>query len=177
MPEPNVPATDYTALLTRLEGWLAKHRPAYLRALLPGAPVAELDAAQEAMGLFLPQGLRMLLAWHNGQKIETPSSLENSWKLMSVEQINPRKKELDAPSPGDGGWRHEWIPFLEDDSGSYLVLDTTQPEPAVRIFVTDQEGPLVACSLREWLEDFVDALDRGAYAEDPERGDLLRIQR
>jgi cell wall assembly regulator SMI1 len=174
------PVSEYTALLARLETWLAKHRPGYLRALLPGAAAAELDAAQAAIGMNLPPGLRVLLTWHNGQSPETPASFEESWKLLTAREISAEKKELDgdpAAAARQSAWRRTWIPFMEDDSGSYLVLDASLPEPAVRVFVPgEKNNPVVAASLLKWLDAFVGAVERGEYTEDPERGDFVRVK-
>ncbi len=63
-------------LLTRLEAWLKEHRPEYLAALLPGAKPAELKALQQALKMPLPNGLRDLLSWHNGQKLDYPERFE-----------------------------------------------------------------------------------------------------
>jgi cell wall assembly regulator SMI1 len=161
---------EYTALLSRLDAWFATHRPYFLRALHPGASVAELDTLQSELKLPLPVGLRTLLAWHNGQSDEYPGRFEENWRLMNTKAIAEAKNGLETESV-PGKWQAGWIPFLDDDSGDYLFLDTTRPEIPVRgYWQGSPEQPVIASSLTEWLEGFVDAVERGDYQEDPERG-------
>src|SRR5262249_7516964 len=162
-------------LLTRLEKWLASRRPRYREGLLPGASAAELDAFQSALGIPLPEALRALLSWHNGQSADFVGHLENNWDLMNLNQILQAKKDLDAGDRTQTGWQPTWIPFLDDDQGDYVCLDASQPEAPVREFWQGQtEPPVVAPSPAAWLEQFVTAVERGAYHEDPERGTFLR---
>jgi cell wall assembly regulator SMI1 len=161
---------DYTALLARLERWLADHRPRYLHALLPGASAAELDGLQSEIGRPLPAGLRTLLAWHNGQKEDFTGRFEQNWILLGTHGIAGAKKEL-----AEGGSHSDWIPFCDDDAGDFLCVDAGDPAEAVREYWLGRpEQPPVAPSLAAWLEEFVAALEHGAYHEDPERGTFLR---
>jgi cell wall assembly regulator SMI1 len=161
------------ALLGRLEQWLKEHRPRYAAALSPGATAAELDALQTALGVPLPDSLRTLLAWHNGQAGDFVGCFEASWRLLGKDRIAALRRELLANA--ENGWERPWIPFLEDDRDNCVFLDTGQPEAPVRAYwqVTKQR-PVLAPSLAAWLKDFVEAVIRGEYTQDPERGDFLR---
>jgi cell wall assembly regulator SMI1 len=168
------PRTEIDTVLVRLEHWLAAHRRGYHQGLLPGASDDELDRAQAALGIPLPDDLRTLLRWHNGQGSEVNGHLENNWDLMSAGQIVTAKGELDAGDPTQTGWQRAWIPFLQDDADDYLVLDTSQPGAPVREFWQGKtEHPVVAPSLSAWLAQFVTAVENGEYHEDPERGTFL----
>ena len=165
---------DYTGLLARLDRWLADHRPRYLHDLQPGANAAELDALQKELGIPLPAGLRTLLHWHNGQRGNSVGSLENRWRMMSAADIGRAKKELDARA-ATTGWQKSWLPFLDDNGGDYLSLDTSQSGLPVREFwLGKPDTPVAAPSLAAWLESFISAAERGEYVEDPERGDFIR---
>jgi cell wall assembly regulator SMI1 len=165
-------------LLARLERWLAAHRPHLLQNLRPGANEVELHTLQARLGRELPAELRALLAWHNGQNEEFAGRFEEDWLLMGTEEIAAAREELDQGAVGNGegnGWRPEWIPFLDDDAGNYLFLDTSQPRPPVRAYWLElDKQPQAAASLTAWLEDFVNAVEAGQYDEDPERGTFLR---
>ncbi|HEY7158217.1 MAG TPA: SMI1/KNR4 family protein, partial [Gemmataceae bacterium] len=171
-PPPRAPAS-VKELLSRVDKWLSAHRSRFQRALLPGANAADCDALAAALGKPLPEELRIWLTWHNGQNAEVPGAFEQSWNLMSAEQIAEAKKELDAES--DEGWQKAWVPFLDDDNGNYLCLDLDSPGCPVRACWRGRsDHPLAAPSLSAWLADFVAALERGAYSEDSERGALMR---
>lgn len=180
---PAVPATlakpaasasaDMTDLLARLDKWIAAHRPRFQQALQPGASAADCDGLAAALGQPLPEELRMLLQWHNGQNAEVPGAFEENWHLMSAKEIMESKKELDS-SPHEG-WQASWVPFLDDDNGNYLCLDGHAPgNPVRQCWRGRADHPTAAPSLSAWLADFVGALESGAYVEDPERGSLMR---
>ena len=164
-------ADQITVLLARLDQWLNSERERFQQALLPGATAADCDALAAEMGRPLPEELRALLMWHNGQNPDVPGAFEQNWILMSTEEIADAKKELDD-HPHEG-WRKNWLPFLDDDNGDYRCLDLDSPGcPVLECWRGRADHPVVAPSLSAWLESFVTALERGAYAEDPERGTL-----
>ncbi len=162
-----------TALLPRLDHWMQAHRARYRHGLLPGASAADLDSLQSALGRPVPEDLRTWLGWHNGQSPEVFGGLEEDWHPMSTAEIAEAKKELDAEA--HDGWHKEWIPFLDDDNGNFLILDPTQPGTPVRACWRGKaEHAVVAPSLAAWVERFVSGLEQGAYHEDAERGGLHR---
>jgi cell wall assembly regulator SMI1 len=172
------PADRLMELLGRLEKWLAAHRPRLLKNLRPGANEAELHALQARLGRELPAELRTLLTWRNGQGEEFAGRFEEDWLLMGTNEIVTAREELDKEAAGNGagnGWKPEWVPFMDDDAGNYLFLDTSRHEPPVRAYWLDQDQqPQVAASLTAWAETFVKAVEAGEYEEDPERGTFLR---
>jgi cell wall assembly regulator SMI1 len=172
---PGQQSESVPALLNRLETWLRSHRPRYVQGLLPGANAEELASLRAGLGGTLPEELRALLAWHNGQSGDLVGAFEDCWELMSATQIIAAKQDLDARGGGPGAWKPAWIPFLDDDAGSYLVLEPSQAGMPVREYRPDStEAAVVAPSLIAWLRDFVAAVERGEYVEDTERGDFLR---
>jgi len=161
-------------LLARLERWLSQRRPRYHEGLLRGASHAELEALAADLGLPLPPDLKALLAWHNGQSEDFVGRFEQSWALMGAERIRDAKRELDADAKRTG-WQRTWVPFLDDDAGDYLCLDTSQPGSPVREFWQGRtEHAVIASSLTAWLEGFVAVVERGGYVQDPERGTFVR---
>jgi cell wall assembly regulator SMI1 len=172
-PAPAAAETSVHSLLARVDRWLAAHRDRFHRGLLPGAGEADLAALKAALGGTVPNELAELLHWHGGQSADVPGAFESSWNLMSAAEIASAKKKLDAAPPA--GWRSGWVPFMDDDGGSYLVLDTTQPgHPVKACWQGKPEHDTVAPSLAAWLQDFVTSLEAGKYHEDPERGSFHR---
>jgi cell wall assembly regulator SMI1 len=156
-------------LLDRLERWLKKHRRRFVKGLNPGATPEEL----KALGDKAPPELRELLAWRNGQDSGFVGKFEQDWLLMSCEQIVEAKRYLEEDAAL--GWKKEWVPFLDDDQGDYVCLDTAKsPAPVREFWMGQPELPPVASALAEWLEKIVTALEAGEYEEDPERGTFYR---
>jgi cell wall assembly regulator SMI1 len=165
--------THLTTLLSRVDHWLMEHRRRFHHALLPGATAAECDSLATLLGQPLPEELRSWLSWHNGQSADIPGAFEQNWVLMSAKDIAETKKELDGEA--HEGWQRAWVPFLDDEKGNYLCLDIHSPGCPVReCWQGRAEHGVVSPSLAAWVEDFVIALERGAYVEDPERGALVR---
>jgi len=167
-------AVGIPQLLERLERWLLKRRPRYLSGLNPPATAVQLKDLAGKVGQPVPEELQELLRWHNGQAPGFIGAFEQNWLLMSCRNIADAKKSLDADAD-QTGWRKESIPFLDDDAGDCLYLDTTAREVPVRAFcLGNAEHAVVAPSLAAWLEDFVTHVERDRYVEDPERGTFLR---
>jgi cell wall assembly regulator SMI1 len=167
---PTASAGDLPDILKRLDAWFAQHRQRFHAGLRPGASAAECGALGDCLGHPLPAALHALLSWHNGQDAEVFGGFEESWRLMSADQIATAKVDLDAA--GDPVWQTTWIPFLENDRGDCLCLDATG---AVRAFWGGQpEAKVEAASLGEWFARFVGDVEAGRYFEDPERGSFMR---
>jgi cell wall assembly regulator SMI1 len=168
---PRSPGDKMTVLLARLDQWLNTQRERFQQALNPGATAADCDALAADLGKPLPEELRALLTWHNGQNPDVSGAFEQNWMLLNTNEIAEAKKELDE-HPHEG-WQNNWLPFLGDDNGNYRCLDLGSSGcPVLECWRGRADHPVVAPSLSAWLESFVAALERGAYAEDPERGTL-----
>lgn len=161
-------------LLRRLETWLAKNRSRYLAGLLPGANQGDIDRLQHDLGIPVPESLRALLFWHNGQGEGFVGKFEQDWLFLSSPRIAAAKNDLDAEA-SKTGWHADWIPFLDNDAGDFLCLDTSQAKAPLRAFwLGKTQHPVIAPSLDHWLKVFVENLEQGIYSEDPERGTLSR---
>lgn len=159
--------------LRRIDAWLAKHRKRFHAGLLPGTSDADLAALAAALSKPLPEKLRTLLNWHNGQDADVYGGFERSFSLMSAQQIAETFKALEAEPRN--GWKPGLIPFLDDDQDDYVCLDTTQPAMSVVECWRGQTAPIAAApSLTAWLESFATAIEKGEYLEDPERGSFQR---
>jgi cell wall assembly regulator SMI1 len=174
-PAPAAPPADQSFLniLARIDHWLARHRPRFHKALLPGATDADLAGLEGHLGMRLPGELRDWLRWHSGQDPESIGAFEEGWILLGAGEIGNAKSELDAAPPP--GWHTGWVPFLDNDNGSYLCLDTTHTGLPVRAcWRGNEHHEIVAPSLTAWARDFAAALEAGQYHEDPERGTFHR---
>jgi cell wall assembly regulator SMI1 len=166
------PADDLPGLLKRLDAWFKKHRKTFYKGLRPGATAQELADLETALGFPVPDDLRVLLAWHNGQDDDSFASFVNDWRLMSTTQIAATRHDLAAS--GEKGWRPAFVPFLEDDRGDCMVLDTAAAGAPVYWWEGKDRVEPVADSLHDRMKKFVEAVEAGQYVEDPERGTFAR---
>jgi len=159
--------------LNRLNTWLAQHRPRFHKNLAPAASSAELNSLNKSLGKPVPADLRALLLWHNGQGNEYVGYFVDHWLLLSAARIAAAKAELDIVGI-EYGWKKDWVPFLDDDGGNFVVLDLSQQTPPVLVYWMGEKAEKLAPSLEAWLTDFVNAVEAGQYSEDPERGAFCR---
>src|SRR5262249_10173561 len=108
------PAPEMSALLSRLEKWLARYRRPFLKGLRHGGSPAEVEQRVKGGGGPPAAGPQGLVAVHNGQSDDCLSRFEQDWILLSGERIADAKHDLDA-NETDGGWKPAWVPFLDDD--------------------------------------------------------------
>jgi len=167
------PADDLAGLLKRLDAWLKKNRKNYWKGLNAGATAKDLSALEKELGFAVPDDLAALLRWHNGQDDDTPGAFVDEWRLMSAEQIATAKHDLDGA--GEKAWRDGFVPFLENDRGDCVVVDTKSSGQPMRVFWGGKaEAEVAAPSLRAWLEQFVTDVEAGNYVEEPERGGFFK---
>jgi cell wall assembly regulator SMI1 len=156
-------------LLRRLDSWLAKHRARFRKNLLPGASAADLAALTKVLGKPVPASLAGLLSWHNGQTEDYVGYFVDHWLLMSAAKIAAAKADLDAVG-SENGWKKGWLPFLDDDGGNFILLDSSKANQPVLAYWMGEKAEKLAPSLEAWLTDFVTAVEAGQYHEDQERG-------
>src|SRR5262249_22807777 len=117
----------------------------------------------------------------NGQREGCAGALVERWRLMGTKRISDAIGEIRNERTGafaKSGWRRSYIPFLDDDFGDYLCLDTEcRPAPVCEFRLGERTPSRMSCSLTTWLEEMVAALQKGEFVEDLERGTMLRCQR
>jgi cell wall assembly regulator SMI1 len=162
-----------TPLLSRLDKWLTKNRARFRKNLMHGASKADLESLSKSLGKPVPSSLAELLAWHNGQGEDYAGYFIDHWLLLGTSKIAAAKADLDTVG-GEYGWKKDWLPFLDDDGGNFVVLDLSKKEPAVLAYWMGEKTENLAPSLEAWLSAFVKEVEAGLYHEDPERGTFSR---
>jgi cell wall assembly regulator SMI1 len=156
--------------ITRIDRWLAAHRPDYYAQLQPGADDAALDAFESRFSLRLPAAFRELYRWRNGQGSTSSAALVMNRAFMRLEDIADVKNLLDDLIDSDFNdpryWRRDWVPFLHDGGGSYLCVDLGAedggtPGQVISFWKADKDRPVEHPSVEAWLNDLADAMESG----------------
>ncbi len=164
-----------TGNIERMDAWLAAHRADYRAVLQPGVSDAALDAFEARFSLKLPEGLRALYRWRNGQPDSCFDSLQGNRMFSALEDIADTKEMLDGMIGTDfedpATWRRGWVPFLSNGGGSYLCVDTDaeaggQPGPLVAFWKGDEDRPVEHASFDAWLADLVASMEAGTIEFD-----------
>ena len=159
---------------SRIEGWMEREAPAAREALRTGLNDRSINAAEEVLGLDLPEPYRRSLARHDGQETRGPALVDSGY-LLPLQQVVWETRSLGTwheqtrnAAEAPGWWRPGLIPFVSRD-GDYLCLDL-KPRPGRRpgevwALLHDDDPPRsrVAPDFDAWLERWADELDAGVH--------------
>lgn len=157
-------------LIIQLDNWLSENRADYYSSLLPGATDEEFSSLEDQLSLSLPDDLRALYRWRNGQHPSEFASFQDNRMFLSLRQISETKDTLDGMIGYDFDdpkwWRRGWIPFLSNGGGDYLCVDVSAedggaPGQLIAFWHDDGDREVEFSSLTEWLGALVDSMGNG----------------
>ncbi|QJB34052.1 SMI1/KNR4 family protein [Chitinophaga oryzae] len=171
---------------TRWENWMRQHAPRLLHVLNPGVSTASLESLEKLTESALPADFKAFYAVHDGQQKPRPGLVDGDQLLPLEEIINkwhywhdliasgtftyndePIASEPDTGIRSDW-WNPRWIPITADGFGNFLCLDL-DPAPGghygqiITLWHDDGHREIVAPSFREWISNYLDALEKGDY--------------
>jgi cell wall assembly regulator SMI1 len=158
-------------VLTRIDHWLAVHRPDYYAQLQPGVNGAALDAFESRFPLRLPAAFREMYEWRNGQPPDCTERLLGNWTFEPLGEVSDRKEMLDGMIGYDFEdpryWRRGWVPFLHNGGGSHLCVDLAAedggaPGQLIEFWKADEDRPVASPSVEAWLNGLAESMERGA---------------
>ena len=176
-----------TESLAKLQSWAQEHAPGVT--FNPPASSAELGNFSEKSGLPLPEDLRKAWLVADGETRKSAGMIGN-WRLMPIAEIQAAwgllskitekggfadQEPEKSPYLRHAWWHTSWIPVVASDTGHYFCIATKPPEieraGQILLFLQDRpERPLIAGSLRAWLDRILRDLEAGLYTYDQEEG-------
>jgi cell wall assembly regulator SMI1 len=157
--------------LEQIEKWLREERGDYFEALQPGATAAALEAFEARFKMKLPAGFRALYQWRNGQGPDEFASLVQNRMFLSLESAAEAKEALDGmieiefDDRGENWWRREWVPFLDNGGGDYLVVDLTEGHGGrlIDYWHDEERRKSPYPSVDAWLQELASSMEDGSY--------------
>lgn len=169
------------SLWKRIRNSLSTLAPPVAESLQEGASASSISAAEADMAVDLPKDVRDHFTTVNGQS--SPLGLISGYWLLPIEQVVEEwrvwKDLLDSgefennrsnPDHGvrDDWWHPAWIPIASNGAGDFFCVDLKPAKggkkgQVVQLLHDDSPRNLAANSLRDWLQEFADALDAGEY--------------
>ncbi|MFB6457633.1 SMI1/KNR4 family protein [Chitinophaga sp. Hz27] len=171
---------------TRWENWMHHHAPKLVSILNPGASYDDIAELETITGIAMPDAFKVFYAIHDGQQVSR-AGLVNGDKLLSITEITDEWitwKEMQdngafihndetlksEPDTGikDDWWNSRWIPFTYDGLGNHLCLDF-DPAPGgqygqvIAFWHEDNHREIIAPSFEEWIQNYIQAMENGAY--------------
>jgi cell wall assembly regulator SMI1 len=160
----------------RLAAWLkTQDAVGLMQSLSPGAKPIQLSKLEQKLGFTVPRGLRALWLMHDGQRSADDSIIGNLHLLPVAWVLNARPATLallkrvraDPAQLKNTGFKPEeaqsdkWLPIATRGTQSIIVSADTG-----RVFAGSGTEPFLrfqAASVPQWLENYVEAVERDEY--------------
>jgi cell wall assembly regulator SMI1 len=152
------------ATLAKLDRLLQKIRQPYYEKLNPGLTDQEIQALEQKYQLILPESLRLLYQWKNGQAADTYESFVNNSQFMPLEEALDTQAELTSLIGFDfeieNWWNEHWIPVFHNGGGDYICIDTEGtftgiPGQLLEFWHADNDRNVIAPDLASFLNKLV----------------------
>ncbi len=157
------------ALWRQIETWLSIHALHAWHMLRPGASQWEIQEAEVALGITLPEHFKASYRIHDGGYIiDLVTEIDAGIPYYFTEHVTPSGWQTGPIQPV--WWHQRWIPFGRDRAGNHCCLDLI-PAPGGsvgQIIDRDHEaGPsrVLAASFLEVLSTFASDLEAGTYVD------------
>jgi len=184
--------TDIPSLWNRFEKWLTKKAPSLKDELNAPATKEDIARLEKLIGTELPEDYVNFLMIHNGQNRES-GGLIDAEEILSTERIAEEwqvwKDLLDGgdfkgiKSEPDKGvkndwWNSKWIPITYDGSGNHYCIDLDPNSGGtkgqiIRMWHDSPEREVIAGSFKEWMTDYINALEKGKYVYSEDYGGII----
>ncbi|GIF06972.1 SMI1/KNR4 family protein [Actinoplanes siamensis] len=131
------------AVLSEIEGWLARHAPRTHTMLNPPATPDQLGALEAALGFPLLPEVVAALRWHNGTSEDSGGfELVPTYWMVGAEDIanDARRLNSSAAEYDRDDWSERWVPVGADRCGAYVLVDHNVGEERGRVFTWDPES-------------------------------------
>jgi internalin A len=172
----------------RFELTLQHHVPAMLASFRPPASAKQIEAAEQAMGVMLPDDVRAAYLRHDGSTRDTNLFGGMNWwgtleeilecwrtRLLVSDKLKANGNYVDVPDDETAWahcevrpewWNRHWIPIGLSGTGDIAYVDLLPGPKGTKgqiIFDTGMsEAVVMASSLNEFLETIVQRLESGA---------------
>ena len=173
---------SFATKLVQLDTWLQQQRPAIAAVLNPPAPESEIASIEETMDHRLPQKLRQLYLWHNGESPEQKNHLFTSASWPESQEYGPsewaknarwlpiteawreRNSVMDAVNIGEDPMTSNWQPSclpIARTNGAVVGVELRNGEVFLyefQQFYTDPWGQHLASGCEAWLAPLLSKL-------------------
>lgn len=120
--------TTLPELLEEIELQLLQKRPDFFTSLRPPLTEEQIAAIEIKYATILPDDVKALYMWHDGQDPQKFSSFVNNMQFQPLEYMLSAKVELDGMIGYDfeleNWWNRGWLPIFHNGGGDHLVVDT-----------------------------------------------------
>jgi cell wall assembly regulator SMI1 len=161
------------AVWGRIHAWHDANAPTGYGDLRPGASEEAIRAAEDALGLNLPDDVEASYLIHDGQGPEPGLLGGEGWRLLSLEEIVGVWSRWFGSDPEV---RHR-VPIAWGERNDYVFLDLDPDSDAPGCLMIQRSDcsephPFMP-SFSSWLADFADRLEDGEFAYSEDHGCVM----
>lgn len=161
---------------SRLAAWLKEHDAVGLmKSLSPGAKPIQLSKLEQKVGFTVPPGLRALWLMHDGQRSKADSIIGSLHLLPVAWVLNERPATLALlkRARAEPEFKKFGLTAEETESDAWFPIASRGKECVIvnsgsgRVFAGSETAPalrFLARSVPQWLEVYVEAVERDEYA-------------
>ena len=148
-------------IIQRLNEQLSSLRPDYYAQLNPPLSLADIAALETTYNVQLPDDLKELYGWKNGQKSSCYKSFVNNSAFLSLNDALSTAKDLTGMIGSDfeteNWWHTGWIPVFQNGGGDSICYDTMGvftdlPGQLLEFWHADSDRNVIAGSLSAFLQ-------------------------
>lgn len=153
-----------TAYLEAIAEWHREHHPESAAALQPGLTEAQLEERTRVLPYPLPEPLRALYRWHNGQRNNQPF-FSNFTFYPLEEAIEEYQLGRETAAESQREWPSGWFPVFGFQGDFFLVdLSQAQGRSPVYFYLSEEtEVPVWYENLEQMLKTLCTCFEQGAY--------------
>lgn len=140
-------------------------RPVFYATLNEPLDESQMDKLQDYYEMDLPQDLRTLYKWKNGQNPNCQEAFVNNSKFIPLHQALYDASELRSMIGYDfeieNWWNEYWIPIFQNGGGDSICYDvrgifTEQKGQLLEFWHADNDRNVIAPSLEAFVDKIVD---------------------
>lgn len=146
--------------LILLEDYLKKLRPNFYAKLNNGLMEKEINDLENEFTLKLPEDLKTLYLWKNGQNINCFETFVNNSMFISLRDSLEINAELNTMIETDfeeeNWWNEGWLPIFQNGGGDYICYDlqgvfTNQKGQIIEFWHADNDRNVIAPNLEAFI--------------------------
>lgn len=144
-----------------LDSNLIKLRPDFYVNLNNPLKESEIKNLEEKFNVIIPDDLRKLYQWKNGQSNDCYNSLVNNSMFMPLEEALESAEEMTSmigfDFDIDNWWNENWIPIFHNGGGDHICYDmrgifTGQQGQLIEFWHSDNDRNVIAPNLKSFIE-------------------------
>ena len=152
-------------IIQKLDKYLSTLRPEYYLELNEPLDDSQLDQLEEFYKLKIPNDLRTLYKWKNGQDAKCYEAFVNNSMFIPLHQALYDASELTSMIGSDfeieNWWNENWIPIFQNGGGDNISYDlkgifTEQKAQLIEFWHADNDRNVIALSLEAFFGKIID---------------------